>query len=530
MTTTEAKPTAETPSADRAPRGLAALAGILAAAVSLGIAELFVVLLAPSGSPVVAVGDTVIRLAPSWLTEFAKNVFYTYDKLALLVGTGILLAVFAAAVGRLALRRPALGMAGVVLFGLVGAVCAVTAPVGGLLDGLPSIIGAAAGCGALGFLISTLTGVPVGTPTPVERPSGVDRRDFLKASLVAAGVAAAAGGIGLFFRERIEVAADRAGLKLPKPFNPAPAVAAGGDLSKKAALDGITPLLTPNGDFYRIDTALTVPQIRRAGYRLTIGGRVKKPLTLTLDDLLKRDLIERDITIACVSNEVGGDLNGSARWLGVPLKPLLEEAGIEPGADQILSTSSDGWTCGTPTDLVMDGRDAMLAIGMNGEPLPVEHGFPVRMIVPGLFGYVSATKWLTEMKLTTFSAETPYWIERGWAERGPVKTFSRIDIPADGRDLTAGDAVIAGIAYATHRGISKVEVRVDNGSWQEATLSAEDNPDLWRQWYLPWKAKKGKHILTVRATDNSGETQPEEAVPSYPDGAEGWHQRSVNVS
>jgi hypothetical protein len=254
---------------------------------------------------------------------------------------------------------------------------------------------------------------------------------------------------------------------------------------------------------------------------------VDHEMVLTLDDLMARDLIERDITLTCVSNEVGGPYIGNARWVGAPLKPLLEEAGVHPGADQIVSRSVDGFTVGTPTSVATDGRDAMLAVSMNGEALPFTHGFPVRMIVPGLYGYVSATKWITDIELTTFDAYDAYWVQRGWAQQAAIKTESRIDTPRS--NAKVGTVMVAGVAWAQHRGIERVEVRVDDGEWNDATLSTQDTTDTWRQWRWPWQASVGNHTLQVRATDADGETQPEQPLPPFPNGATGWHTVSVTV-
>ncbi|MEU6950842.1 molybdopterin-dependent oxidoreductase, partial [Streptomyces sp. NPDC046316] len=325
--------------------------------------------------------------------------------------------------------------------------------------------------------------------------------------------------------------ASRAALRLPRPASPAPAVPAGAQLD----VPGIGPFTTPNRDFFRVDTALVVPGVDADGWRLRIHGTgVRRELSLTLPELMSRTVVERDITLACVSNEVGGDLVGNARWLGVRLADLLREAGVRPPseggpADQLVARSVDGMTIGTPVEDVMDGRDALLAFGMNGEPLPLDHGFPVRMIVPGLYGYVSACKWIESIELTTFDAYDAYWVPRGWAARAPVKTQSRIDTPRALARPRAGTVMIAGVAWAPHRGIARVEVRVDDGPWEVARLGAEDSQDTWRQWVYPWRAAPGRHTLTVRATDGTGATQPEARTDTMPDGATGRHSVVVTV-
>jgi DMSO/TMAO reductase YedYZ molybdopterin-dependent catalytic subunit len=292
----------------------------------------------------------------------------------------------------------------------------------------------------------------------------------------------------------------------------------------------VGPFFTPNGTFYRVDTALLVPAVMAEDWTLRIHGMVDRQLTLDYEQLLARPLIERDITLACVSNPVGGRYIGNARWIGAPLADLLREAGVHPAADQLVSRSVDGFTAGTPTAVVMDGRDAMLAVAMNGEPLPLAHGFPVRMLVPGLYGYVSATKWVSDLQLSTFDAFDPYWIQRGWAELGPIKTQCRIDTPASLAQVPAGEVPIAGVAWAQHVGIDGVQVRVDDDPWAPAELAGEDTVDTWRQWVYRWRATPGEHQVSVRATDRSGFTQGPERAEPFPNGAEGQHTITVRVT
>ncbi|WP_181809164.1 molybdopterin-dependent oxidoreductase, partial [Streptomyces shenzhenensis] len=326
--------------------------------------------------------------------------------------------------------------------------------------------------------------------------------------------------------------ASRDRLVLPAPASPASAVPRGAGLR----IPGAVPFITPNSSFYRVDTALVVPKVDATTWRLRIHGKgVTRPLTLSFDDLLRRELVERDITLTCVSNEVGGPYVGNARWLGVRLADLLTECGVRPPskggpADQLVARSVDGMTIGSPVEDVMDGRDALLALGMNGEPLPFGHGFPVRMVVPGLYGFVSACKWIRDIELTTFDAYDPYWVKRGWARRAPVRTESRIDTPRPFARPKAGPVMVAGVAWAQHRGIDKVEIRIDDGPWREARLAAEDTTDTWRQWSFPWQATKGGHTLTVRATDRTGAVQTEKRTRPVPDGASGWHSVVVTVS
>jgi DMSO/TMAO reductase YedYZ molybdopterin-dependent catalytic subunit len=350
---------------------------------------------------------------------------------------------------------------------------------------------------------------------------GVSRRGFLQLSAGVALGSAAVGALGrLVGGNRAAVADARESLSLPQPptLQPPAGVQA----------DGATSWATPNDDFYRIDTALSVPQILPSDWKLRIHGMVEREIELTYDDLLKRQIVHKWVTLTCVSNQVGGDLIGNALWSGVLLKDLLREAGPSADADAIKSTSKDGFTAGTPLSTLLDDRQSMLAFAMNGQPLPVEHGFPVRIVVPGLYGYVSATKWLTQIEVTRFDRFDAYWTPRGWSELGPIKLSSRIDAPL-GKKVTAGPVTVAGVAWDQHVGVSKVEVRVDGGPWQQATLAADPSIDTWRQWHWTWDASRGNHVLQVRAFDAKGNPQVEASAPPAPNGATGLHTVSVNV-
>ncbi|MGY1682730.1 molybdopterin-dependent oxidoreductase [Geodermatophilus sp. SYSU D01176] len=549
MTTTEQAPAtgpAVPPRSGR--RRLAAGAGVLSAGVALGVGELVAGLIGPQASPVVAVGDTVITLVPEPVKAFAIATFGENDKIALVVGTLVVIAVYAAVLGVLALRRRAVGVAGTAQFGVVGAAAAVTGPAGGPLDALPALVGALAGTGALLALLAPLTRPLTGTPdTPADddvplaerlrtslgagdrKGAGLDRRRFFLTSGAAVGAAVVTGGAGRLLLRRFDVGGARADLALPAPASPAPALPAGADLARQ--VEGLTPLFTPNREFYRVDTALTVPQISPADYELSLTGMFDSPRTYTLDELLGRDdVTERDITLTCVSNEVGGRLAGTARWLGIPLGAFLRENGIQAGSDQLVCRSSDGMTIGAPTRSALEVEDAMIAFGMNGEPLPVEHGFPVRMVIPGLYGYVSACKWMVGIEASTYDAFDAYWTERDWAARAPIKIASRIDTPAPLRRFPAGRRPIAGVAWAQTRGISAVEVRVDEGEWLSAQLSPQVDADLWRQWVLPHDFAPGSYQLTVRATSADGEVQTEQRAAPFPDGSSGLHSIRVNVT
>ncbi|MET8232677.1 molybdopterin-dependent oxidoreductase [Micromonospora sp. NPDC005298] len=542
-------------------RRYAALAGVTAAAVAIGTAEPVAVLTGPRSAPLVAVGGVVVDAVPESVKQFAIDLFGTADKIALLVGTAVLLGAFAALFGMLAVRRLAFGLAGIAAFAAVGVAAALTRPGADVLDALPSLVGGGLGALVLWLFVAgplELNPWPWSPPAPTTPPAPVSpagpttsdelpvpvtpaappesdapgkevdpesRRRFLTSAGVLLGTATVAGLGGRWLAGRRGVSAARDAIRLPPPVAPAPAVPAGADLS----LTQLAPYVTPNFGFYRIDTALVVPQVDPDTWRLRIHGRVRTERTYSYADLLARPLVERYITLACVSNEVGGDLIGNARWLGVPLRELLDEVEPEEGADQVVGRSVDGWTCGTPTAALRDGRDALLAIGMNGEPLPVEHGFPVRVVVPGLYGYVSACKWVSELELTRFADFDAYWVPRGWSVEGPIKTQSRIDAPRGRNRLTAGPVTVAGVAWAQQRGISRVEVRVDGGPWQEADLAPTVSVDTWVQWSWRWDATPGEHRLQVRATDATGETQTERRQDVVPDGATGWHTVTVTV-
>jgi DMSO/TMAO reductase YedYZ molybdopterin-dependent catalytic subunit len=361
------------------------------------------------------------------------------------------------------------------------------------------------------------------------RPAGSapDRRRFLIAGAGAAAVAAVAGGAGDKLLSRFSIASSRAQVRLPAAAVRAPAVPAGTELN----IPGLTPFFTSNASFYRVDTDLVLPQVSPDNWTLSIDGMVDHPLEFSFDELLRMPLTETDITLVCVSNQVGGSYNGNARWLGVPLGGLLRKAGVQAGVDQVLSTSTDGMTISTPVATILDRPDSLLAVGMNGQPLPIEHGFPARMIVPGLYGYVSATKWVTKLTLTTFAKQKAYWTQRGYSAQAPIKTESRIDVPRPLSQIKAGRIAVAGVAWAPATGIAKVEVNVDNGPWQKATLAAVDGIDTWRQWMWTWDADKpGLHTLQVRATDNAGVTQTSARANPVPNGASGWDSTVVTVT
>jgi DMSO/TMAO reductase YedYZ molybdopterin-dependent catalytic subunit len=504
---------------------IAALVGVLSALVVLATAEVVAVFVSASSSPFFAVGQLAIDLAPAGLKETMIALFGTGDKVALFVILGVVVVVFAALAGILERRRPPVGVAVLVLFSAIAVVAVQTRPEASALWAFPTVLGMVAGVLVLRSGIRRL-----GAWRDVAEPAraGMQRRQFLTfAGVTGAAALIVAIGARAMNASTAAVTAIRQAIALPAPATPAPAIPAGTSLD----IEGITTLVTPNEQFYRIDVALQVPQIDPDGWQLKITGLVDTEITIGYAELLALPLTEHVTTIACVSNEVGGGLIGNATWLGYPIRELLAKARPQAGADMVLSSGPDGFSAGTPIEALTDpDREALLAVGMNGEPLPTEHGFPARMIVPGLFGYVSATKWVTEMKVTRFADAEGYWTPRGWDALGPVVTESRIDVPLSGQTVASGTVAIAGVAWAPHTGISGVEVRVDDGAWQPATLAAPISDDTWVQWVLQWTATAGAHTIAVRATDKSGYTQTQQEAPPAPSGATGWDTIQVTVT
>ncbi|HEX8343936.1 MAG TPA: molybdopterin-dependent oxidoreductase [Actinoplanes sp.] len=517
-----------------------ALAGLLSASSGVAVAELVAAATRPQAGPLVAVGSAVIDATPTPVKEFAVRTLGTYDKPALLGGIVVVLALFTATVGVLSVRRRIIAVLGAAIFGAAGGAAALSRPSAVAADVLPSLAGALIAGAVLLLLLRRYNGASASVPagpdavpagpdhvgsaavTPAGRVRGLlDRRSFVgTAVLVAGGTALAGGASGIVKRARGgAVARSREAVRLPAPADPAKPLPTGTDPG----------FVTANADFYRVDTALTVPRIDPANWSLRIHGMVDRETELSFADLLERPLIERDITLNCVSNEVGGPYIGTARWLGVPLAPLLREIGVRPDANQVVARSVEGMTIGTPVETVLDGRDTMLCVGMNGEPLSLEHGFPVRMLTPGLYGYAGACKWITEIELTTFDRFDAYWVRRGWGARGPVKTASRIDRPEPFAPVKAGRVTVAGVAWAQTRGIAKVEVRVDDGEWATAELLPVPSIDTWVQWRHVWAATDGPHTLTVRATDGTGAVQTDQRATPFPDGATGQHNITLTV-
>ncbi|WP_456505885.1 molybdopterin-dependent oxidoreductase [Arthrobacter sp. UYCu723] len=537
----------------------AAAAGVAAVGSGVVLGEAAAGLLSPSISPVTAVGGAVIDVVPPGVKDWAISLFGTADKVALLGGMALAIATLAALSGVLELRRRFAGVAVIAVFGAVGVV-AVLGRADVTANAIPvPLLAAAVGIGLMRWLVRRLgewqaeaglvagpavegrtpdaptqsrtpeaatTSRTPGSPAQSPTPYSPARRRFLQALGGTAAVAALGGVLAATLRGAAAAVSElRSKLVLPAPASPVPPIPAGAELG----LDGIGPLVTPNKDFYRIDTALRVPVVDPGQWTLKVTGLVEREISLDFAALLAKPLIERHVTIACVSNEVGGDLIGNARWLGWPVRDLLALAGPKPGADMVLSRSTDGWTAGTPLEVLMDSRDALLAVGMNGEPLPLEHGFPARLIVPGLYGYVSATKWVTELKVTRFADDVAYWTPRGWSERGPVKISSRIDVPRGGRSVAAGTVAFGGVAWAQHTGIGKVELRVNRGDWQQAELAPGISKDTWYQWKLALPLTPGQYEVQVRATDFNGVAQVEDRAAVAPSGATGFHTVTVDV-
>ncbi len=520
--------------------GASALAGVVAAGAALAMGELVAAFVPGAVSPLVAVGTAVIDLAPPGSKELVVALFGTNDKLALtlVVAGAVLLA--GAAIGLVARRSSLLASLAIVALVGVGTLAGLRDPTGATLNViLSAAFQVAAGLLVLEWLMDAARPLPAtgsaGTstrPGTAIRPGSADasRRGFLVKAGVLGALAFIGQAVGRSMLDNRAAAAASAGVAIPPTVDPAPSIAPENGFD----IEGITPLVVANADFYRIDTALVTPTVDVATWSLRVFGMVDREVTLTFDELVALPLIDRYVTIACVSNEVGGALIGNAKWTGVRLADVLEMAGVQAGATQIVPRSVDGWAAGFPTDWVTAPerpRDALIAVKMNGEPLPVAHGFPARLIVPGLYGYVSATKWLKEIELTTWEAFDSYWVPRGWSKTAPVLTQARIDLPKRNAQHRVGDVIqVAGVAWAMDRGVSKVEIRVDEGEWSPATLATPLGPQTWVQWRFAWKADAaGRHTFWVRATDGAGVPQEERVTRPDPDGARGYHSVPVQV-
>jgi DMSO/TMAO reductase YedYZ molybdopterin-dependent catalytic subunit len=490
----------------------------VSAGLALGVSELVAGILPGATSLVAAVGHVVIDLQPPGAKDVVVALFGTNDKLALEIVVALAVVGFGALLGVVAVRRYMFAALGFAAFGGLGFVAALGEPLAN-----PGMVAAQAALAVVVGLqtLSSLLARIGPAEAPVSDPA---RRSFLLRATVVGVGALATGFLGRSLIERARSAPADTG-PLPPASVVVPPFAGGVDLAP--ATPGLTPIVVPNDGFYRIDTALLVPDVDVSTWTLRIHGLVERETSLTWDELLALPMFEQYVTIACVSNEVGGDLVGNAKWTGVRLRDVLDIAGVLPAASQLVGRSVDGFTAGMPTAWVMDtAREPMIAIQMNDEPLPRRHGYPARLIVPGLFGYVSATKWLSDLELTTLDGFDGYWVPLGWAKEAPILTQSRIDTPRSG--VAAGRVPIAGVAWAPDRGIAKVEVAID-GAWREADLSTPISDATWVQWVVGWDAVPGSHEIRVRATDGSGTVQEELSSPPAPDGARGWHTIRVNV-
>jgi DMSO/TMAO reductase YedYZ molybdopterin-dependent catalytic subunit len=537
--------------------GLGALVGIVTALVALGVAQIVAGLLsAPIGEPVAAVGELSIDHTPPAVKNFAIREFGSSDKTVLVWGIRGVLIIFAVVIGILAVRKLWQGLCGLAVFGAIGVYAALIQPSATATDALPSLVGAGVATFALTYFSGRAAslarmqapgqaapspGQPEGAQAsgPAWRPveaarrgpleAAPDRRRFLLGSAAVAGISLVTYAGGSWLAETRNVGTIQAALKLPAATVVAPPLPPGANLK----IPGLSSFITPNSNFYRVDTAIVLPEIEPASWQLRIHGMVRKELVLSFKDLIKRPLIEDYITLCCVSNPVGGPYIGNAKWLGASLRSLLQEAGIKAGASQLLATSSDGFTSGTPVQIAMEsGRDSMLAVAMNDTALPVEHGFPVRQVIPGLYGYVSACKWIVDIEVTTYEAAQAYWVPRGWDSQAPIKTESRIDVPTGQNPIRAGSRVsIAGVAWAQHKGIEAVEVRAAGGAWQQARLADVPDLDTWRQWAYEWDVNvaPGNYLIEARATDKTGYTQTALQEPPEPNGATGYPAVSVQV-
>ncbi|HMJ76055.1 MAG TPA: molybdopterin-dependent oxidoreductase [Iamia sp.] len=523
------------------------LAGLLAVAAALATTELVNLLTPTRPSLLLGVQVWFIETFSASLKDLAVQLFGTQDKAALEIGAFLVALAFGPLTSRLEVRRRGAGAAMIGAFGVLGVLATLRHPqASGAVTVLAGLLGAAVGIATLWLLLDRFglrvaPGAerlfrdrrPAASP-PTDDPYGGaavgqvagTRREVILWGLGAGAAVATAGalakGVGDASREAQAVIPD----SIPAPAAPASLPAA-----PPFETPGLSPYIVRNEDFYLIDTSPQPPYVVTDQWTLKITGMVDTELSFSYEDLLARDLVEEVVTLSCVSNEVGGNLVGNARWTGIPLRTLLEEAGVQAGATQLVGEAVDGFTAGFPTSALDDlERTALVAVGMNGQPLPRAHGFPARLVVSGLYGYVSATKWLSEIRLTTLDDEDGYWISRGWAKEAPVKTQSRIDVPRNRANVMAGLVPIAGVAWAPSRGIQKVEVRIDGDDWMEADLGRVASDDTWVQWHVGWQAEAGDHEIQVRATDGDGETQGEDPVAPIPDGAEGWHTRQVRVA
>jgi DMSO/TMAO reductase YedYZ molybdopterin-dependent catalytic subunit len=503
------------------------IAGVAAAAVALGVAQLVGIPFGARADARTAIGSVAVDLTPGPIKEWAIQTLGSLDKLFVAVVVLVVIATIAAIAGSLETQRRPLGSAAIAAAGVLGCIAVLSRPGATALDTIPTVAGAVCGVAALRLLVRRFGGGP-GDPEDGADHDVPDagRRRLVVFGLLGFGVVSGVTG-AVITRLVHSVAPERNSVTLPRPRTPAPPIPDGVQ-PKDVALPSF---VTPNADFYRVDTALIVPQLSHGDWGLRIHGMVDHEATYGFDDLARFDVVETVTTLTCVSNPVGGKLISTGIWTGYRVADLLAAAGVHADADMVLSTSIDGFTAGTPVQALTDGRAALLAVGLNGQPLPIEHGYPARLVVPGLYGYVSATKWVVEMELTRFDRAEAYWTRQGWAPRAPIKTESRIDVPKSGQRVPMGPVVFGGVAWAQNRGVRAVEVLIDDGVWQPAQQGASYSNETWRLWSFPWQAKNpGKHTITVRATDNTGAVQTADQVGAVPDGATGWHTVNFTVT
>ena len=499
------------------------LSGAVAAGLALAVSEFVAGLVVSLPSLIESLGNWVIDNVPPGVKDFAIATFGTNDKLALIIGIAVVTVLLGVGVGIVSRKHFWVAM---IVFGVFAALASwagsrdpSVSPGNAII---PAGLAALTGLGALQWLYT------FGETGDASEETSSSRRAFIMATGAVVGAAALSAGFGRMLLERGRIiAAGRTDVVLPPPVEAVPPVPAGAEFG----IDGLAPAIVPNEDFYRIDTALAIPRISLPEWRLKLTGRVDRPYEITYADLLDMPMVERTVTLSCVSNRVGGNLVGNAVWLGVPLVDILDRARPTADAEQIVGRDVDGFTVGFPLEAAFDGRDALVAVGMNGEPLPFEHGFPARLVVAGLYGYVSATKWLSEIELTGWDEFDAYWVPRGWSKEAPIKTQSRIDTPTTGGTIEAGRAV-AGVAWAPNRGISRVEVQLgEDADWVDAELSVPLSDDAWVQWKTDWtNPSPGRHRISVRATDGEGNTQTDAVRPPAPDGATGYHSVLITVS
>ncbi len=510
-----------------APSNVRMIAGVAAASVSLGVAQLVGIPFGARADARAAIGSVVVDLTPGPIKEWAIQTLGSLDKLFLAVVVLVVIATIAAIAGSLETQRRPLGSAAIAAAGVLGCTAVLSRQGATALDTIPTVAGAVCGVAALRLLIRRLWAGPRDPEDEADHDGpDVGRRKLIVFGLLGFGVVSGVAG-AVITRLVHSVAGDRNSFTLPRPRTSAPPIPADVQPSGVA----LPSFITPSADFYRVDTALTVPQLSHGDWRLRIHGMVDREITYGFGDLAEFDVVEMATTLTCVSNPVGGKLISTGVWTGYRVADLLAAAHVHADADMVLSTSIDGFTAGTPVEALTDARDALLAVGLNGQLLPIEHGYPARLVVPGLYGYVSATKWVVEMELTRFDRAEAYWTRQGWAPRAPIKTESRIDVPKGGQKVPIGPVVFGGVAWAQNRGVRAVEIRVDDGGWQPAELGASYSNETWRLWSFPWQAKSpGKHAITVRATDNTGAAQTADQVAPVPDGATGWHTVDFTVA